>query len=60
MGKERQEYLPGGIEKFSRSAMYKKKGAFKKLGKVCLPCLLLGSLIYATHTHSGVFSWSFL
>mmetsp|Transcript_26292 Transcript_26292/g.69080 ORF Transcript_26292/g.69080 Transcript_26292/m.69080 type:complete len:236 (-) Transcript_26292:45-752(-) len=33
MPKERQEWLPGGIEKYSRSAMYKKKGSYKKLGK---------------------------
>ena len=35
MAKQRNEMLPGGIERFSRSAIYKKKGAFKKLGKVC-------------------------
>lgn len=31
--KQRQQMLPGGITRFSRSAMYKKKGSFKKLGK---------------------------
>lgn len=39
MAKQRNEMLPGGIERYSRSAIYKKKGAFKKLGKVCSgPC----------------------
>lgn len=37
MGVSRNEMLPGGIERYSRSAMYKKRGSFKKLGKPTPP-----------------------